>query len=149
MEKSASTSLSFIEPYEEQEAKNLISKELGFDPPKPAGYHMLIKLYIRPEELKKIKREDGTEATIYLGDAQRMEDQYRTCVALVIAQGPECYQETETKKFPQGPWCRVGDWVVFPRHEGTRFVYKGVPMFFIPDDRIFGTVFDPQDVVRD
>src|SRR6266850_3209997 len=139
---------SFIEPYEEQLAKELIAKELGFEPPKPAGYHMLIKLYIRPEELKTIIRDDGTEAKIYLGDAQRMEDQYRTCVALVVAQGPECYQESGTKKFPHGPWCKVGDWIVFPRHEGTRFVYKGVPMFFIPDDRIFGTVFDPQDVVR-
>lgn len=149
MEQSDMANVSFIESHEEQVAKDLIAQELGFEPPRPAGYHMLIKLYIRPEEYKTIVREDGTEAKIYLSDTHRFEDQYRTCVALVIAQGPECYKDRKGEKFIEGPWCKVGDWVVFPRHEGTRFVYKGVPMFFIPDDRIFGTVMDPQDVTRD
>ena len=139
--------VSFIESDEEQMAKDLISQSLGFEPPRPAGYHMLIKLYIRPEKLKSLIGPDGKELTLYTPDTVRAEDQFRTCVALVMSHGPDCYKDPQ--KFPLGPWCKVGDWVVFPRHEGTRFVYKGVPMFFIPDDRIFGTVLDPQDVTRE
>jgi hypothetical protein len=140
-------SLSYIESHEEQEAKELITQQLGFEPPRPAGYHLLVKLYIRPEEVSRIKGDDGVERKIYLPESTRAEDRYRSISALVIAKGPECYKGDRFKE--SGAWCKIGDWVVIPRHEGHQIVYRDIPMHVIPDDRVLLVVDDPSVVRRD
>lgn len=141
--------LSFIEPYEEQVAKDLIDQSFiqmtgkPFDM-RPAGYLVALKIYVRPEELKTIKREDGTEATLYLPDIVRAEDKFQSCAALVCAMGPEAYQGEKYKD--SGPWCKVGDWVMIPRYEATALSYRGVAMALLPDDRILAVISDPTDV---
>ena len=47
------------------------------------------------------------------------------------------------------PWCKVGDWIVIPRNEGTQVNYRGIPMQFIPDDRVLAIIEDPTHVTRD
>lgn len=141
--------LSFIEPYEEQVAKDLIDQSFiqmtgkPFDM-RPAGYLVALKIYVRAEELKTIKRDDGTEATIYLPDIVRAEDKFQSCAALVCAMGPEAYQGEKFKD--SGPWCKVGDWVMIPRYEATALSYRGVAMALLPDDRILAVIADPTDV---
>ncbi len=64
-------SMSNIEEHEEAEAKALIDQHFiemtgkPFDM-RPAGYLVAVKIYVRPEELKTITQEDGTEVTLYL-----------------------------------------------------------------------------------
>jgi hypothetical protein len=137
---------SFIEPFEEQEAKDFIKNQLGYEAPRPCGYYVLIKLYIRPEEMKTIKTAEGKEVTLYAPDTVRVEDRYISIAALVLALGPDCYQHERFKH--SGPWCKPGDWVLIPRNEGTQFLYNEHPVHLIPDDRILMVIPDPTIVRR-
>jgi len=142
------STISFIETHEEEDAKEFVRKHLGFDPPRPTGYHLAIMIYTRPEEVKKIVNDQGEEVTLYAPDSVRTEDRYRSMTALVVAMGPEAYVHKERFK-ESGPWCKVGDWVIIPRNEGTQIIYKEVPMQLIPDDRILCVIDDPAVVRRD
>ena len=142
-------SMSNIEPHEEELAKQFIDEQFTemtgqpFDM-RPAGYLVAVKIYIRPEELKTIKKEDGTEVTLYLPDTVRAEDKYSSVSALVCAVGPEAYQGEKFER--SGPWCKVGDWILIPRYESTMVSYRGVAMALLPDDRVMAVVTGPEDV---
>ena len=146
--------LSYIEPHEEviaralidQQFKEITGKPFGF---RPGGFYLACRIYIRPDELKKIKREDGTEATIYLPDQARTEDRYSSCSALVCAVGPQAYRgvySDGSPRYPEGPWAKVGDWVAIPRQESFLVSYRGVALAVIPDDKVIGVIEDPTDV---
>ena len=151
----SSNKLSFIEASEEPEAKEFIEKQLGFPAPRPAGYHLYVKLYIREEDVHTIKDKDGNAILdsngkpmyIALPETSTRNDKYRSCTALVISTGPEAHKGERFKE--SGPWCRVGDWAVIPRHEGIQVNYRGIPMMLIPDDRILSVIEDPSYVTRD
>jgi co-chaperonin GroES (HSP10) len=143
-------SMSNIEPHEEELAKNLINEHFvemtgkPFDM-RPAGYLVAVKIYVRPEELKTITQDDGTEVTLYLPDTVRAEDKYSSVSALVCAVGPEAYQGDKFER--SGPWCKVGDWVLIPRYESTMVSYRGVAMALLPDDRVMAVITGPEDVM--
>ncbi len=159
--------LSFIEEYEEEEAKVQVEKHLGFEPPRMSGIHMAVKVYVRGEEVQYyVDPRTGIETAIAIPDEVRAEDKYRSCVALVVSQGPDCYkgkmfEESNfmktirlffgkwMKPSKKVPWCKVGDWVMIPRNEGTQINYRDVPMQMIRDVCIYGTVEDPEFVRRD
>jgi co-chaperonin GroES (HSP10) len=65
-----------------------------------------------------------------------------TC-GLVLAMGPHCYDKD---KFPEGPWCKKGDWVVFARYAGSRIMIDGGEVRLLNDDEILATVKDPEDI---
>ena len=142
-------SMSNIEPHEEEMAKDLINQHFiemtgqPFDM-RPAGYLVAVKIYVRPEELKTITQDDGTEVTLYLPDTVRAEDKYSSVSALVCAVGPEAYQGEKFER--SGPWCKVGDWILIPRYESTMVSYRGVAMALLPDDRVMAVVTGPEDV---
>jgi len=141
--------MSNIEPNEEAEAKQVIDEQFiemtgqPFDM-RPAGYLVAVKIYIRPEELKTIKQEDGTEVTLYLPDTVRAEDKYSSVSAVVCAVGPEAYQGEKFER--SGPWCKVGDWILIPRYESTMVSYRGVAVALLPDDRVMAVITGPEDV---
>ena len=139
--------LSYIEPFEEEEAKRFIDEKLGFDPPRPCGHQLYIKIYVRDEEIKTIKDNEGIERKLYIPATASTSDRFRSCVGLVIAQGPDCYKDSIFRS--PDPWCRIGDWVIFPRHEGMQIVYRGIPMMVLPDNKIAGIVEDPTYVTRE
>jgi co-chaperonin GroES (HSP10) len=142
-------SMSNIEPHEEALAQQFIDEQFvemtgkPFDM-RPAGYLVAVKIYIRPEELRTIKKEDGTEVTLYLPDTVRAEDKYSSVSALVCAVGPEAYQGEKFER--SGPWCKVGDWILMPRYESTMVSYRGVAMALLPDDRVMAVITGPEDV---
>ena len=142
-------SMSNIEPHEEEMAKDLINQHFiemtgqPFDM-RPAGYLVAVKIYVRPEELKTITQDDGTEVTLYLPDTVRAEDKYSSVSSLVCAVGPEAYQGEKFER--SGPWCKVGDWILIPRYESTMVSYRGVAMALLPDDRVMAVVTGPEDV---
>lgn len=149
------SSTSFVEESEEEEAKKFIEQHLGFPAPRPCGYHMYVKIHVREEDVHQIKDEkgnpilgeDGKPLYIALPDTMRANDKFRNCTALVVSQGIEAYQGERFKC--SGPWCKVGDWVVIPRNEGTQVNYRGIPMQIIPDDRVLSVIEDPNYVTRD
>ena len=145
---------SYIEDHEVAEAEKVIAEEfaaLTGKPglPRPVGPWLAIKIYIRPEELKTITNDQGEKVTLYLPDASRASDKWTNCVGLVVGMGPAAYtgkNSDGSDRFPEGAWCRVGDFVVFPRYEGQVFMWRGVAMMLIYDDKVQMVVSDPTEV---
>lgn len=159
---------SYVEDHEVEEAKKIIEESLGFEVPRVCGYHMVVKIFVRPEDVHEFTDEKGNKKSIYLPESATAQDKFRSCVALVLNQGPECYtgkrfQENPVIRFfrktglfkswlgpiRKRPWCKVGDWVVIARNAGPQVNYRGMPVTYLPDDQIFGVVPDPTFVTRD
>lgn len=115
-----------------------ISAEEQPDPevlPKIPGYHVLI----RPVSVKA-----ETKGGIILPDSTKNDIAYLTTVGKVLSIGDTAYEDKE--KFPNGPWCSVGDYVCYGKHTGQKFFYKGVRMILLFDDQISMVVEDPKDL---
>lgn len=130
--------LSYIEDHEIEEAKDLIKELCDIPLPELDGTTIAVKLYIRPEEIKAIKRADGTIGKIYLPESITVHDKYRNCTALVISLGAAC------KDAP----FRVGDWLLIPRNEGVQFSWYGHVLHFIESNRIYGAIRSPDIIAK-
>ena len=91
-----------VEGYERLKTKE--SEKL----PKPTGWRMLVLPFKMPEK---------TRGGLYLGQDTLERQQVASTCGLVLAMGPHCYDK---EKFPEGPWCKKGDWVIFARYAGSR-----------------------------
>ena len=162
---------SFINKHEERFAKEFVSEhlqELGFPKgtPCPPGVRLAVKVYVRPEEISVFTDDNGEKKAIYLPKSSMSNDRYRSWVGLVLAMGPDCYRGPRFEeswfvrlarvffnrlmpKRTKYPYCKVGDWVVFPRNEGTQINYLGTPIQYILDDVVMDVVQDPRHVTRD
>jgi len=105
--------------------------------PNPAGYRMLCAL---PEV------EEKTEGGVYKSDVTIHHEELLTTVLFVVKQGPDCYKDE--KRFPSGPWCKEGDFVLVRLHAGTRVKIHGREFRLINDDSVEGVVEDPRGISR-
>ena len=64
----------------------------------------------------------------------------------VLKVGPLAYYDKE--KFPTGPWCKKGDWVIFARYAGSRLPIEGGEVRLLNDDEVLGTIGDPEAVLH-
>ena len=71
--------------------------------PKPTGWRMLVLPF---------KMKDKTKGGLLLAEDTLERQQVASQVGLVLAMGPDCYKDKE--RYPDGPWCKVNDWVMFP-----------------------------------
>jgi hypothetical protein len=69
-----------------------------------------------------------------------------TTVLFVVDLGPDCYKNKD--KFPTGPWCKKGDFVLVRPNSGSRLVIHGREFRMINDDTVEGTVDDPRGIKR-
>ena len=106
--------------------------------PEPVGYKLLC---VVPDVSETI---DGTNL-VKSSDAMRREEQ-TTTVLFVVKVGPDAYKDTA--KFPNGPWCKEGDFVMTRTYTGTRFKMYGKEMRLINDDQIEGVVQDPRGITH-
>jgi co-chaperonin GroES (HSP10) len=103
------------------------------------GYYILIFIF-KPPVVKKSK------GGIYIPDNAVEEDyEYRSTVGLVLKVGEDAYPED---RYPTGPWCKVGDWVTFPRANGVQFRCDGALLINVPDDKIINVIDDPRRISR-
>jgi co-chaperonin GroES (HSP10) len=65
----------------------------------------------------------------------------------VLARAMESDAYADKEKFPNGPWCKQGDWVVFGRYAGSRIRIDGGEVRLLNDDEILGTVDNPEDIL--
>ncbi len=86
-----------------------------------------------------------TKGGVLLTDKTIEDSQLTASVALVLDTGADAYKDKE--KFPNGPWCKQGDWVVFGRYAGSRLKIEGGEVRLLNDDEILGTVETPEDVL--
>jgi len=105
--------------------------------PKPCGYRILIAL---PEV------EEKYESGILKADVTRRHEEISTVIGAVLELGPDAYKDPE--KFPNGPWCKEGDFVIIRAYSGTRFKLYGKEFRLINDDTVEGVVADPRGFSR-
>ena len=105
--------------------------------PEPSGFRILIAL----PEVKEM-----TEGGIYKPEDVRKIEEVATVVGFVLKLGPDAY--ADEKRFPTGPWCLEGDWVLFRAFTGTRVRIHGKEFRLINDDSVEAVVRDPHGIVK-
>lgn len=105
--------------------------------PQPSGYRILCAV---PDIEKEY------ESGILKADETSRREELLTTVLFVVALGPDCYKDTT--RFPSGPWCKVGDFVLVRPNSGTRVVIHGKEMRLLNDDTIEAVVLDPRGIKR-
>jgi co-chaperonin GroES (HSP10) len=105
--------------------------------PKAAGYHILCMV---PEADKEY--ESGIAKA---SDTMKYEE-VLTPVLFVMDIGPDAYQDKE--RFPSGPLCKVGDFVLIRPSSGSRLKIHGREFRIINDDSVEAVVEDPRGITR-
>lgn len=105
--------------------------------PTPTGYRILCAL---PEVEKEY--ENG----LLKADETMRHENLLATVLFVVAMGPDCYGDKD--RFPTGPWCKVGDFVLVRPNAGTRVEIHGTEMRVINDDSVEAVVLDPRGIRR-
>ena len=105
--------------------------------PEPSGYKILCAL---PEV------EDKYESGILKADTTVKVEEHSTVVLFVVKMGPQAYADMD--KFPSGPWCKQGDFIIARAYSGTRFKIHGREFRLINDDQVEAVVQDPRGITR-
>ena len=118
-----------------------MSTDEGLDlsklPLKPVGFKLLIAL---------LPAEEKTEGGIIIPDNPKDREHTASIMGNVLAMGPLAYLDKD--KFPAGPWCGVGDWVMFKSYSGIRLKIRGQELRLINDDTVEAVVADPRLIKR-
>lgn len=105
--------------------------------PEPSGYRILCAV---PDV------EEKTEGGLYKADITKHYEELTTPVLFVLKLGPDCYKDE--KRFPSGPWCKEGDFIVTRPMAGSRIKIHGREFRMINDDAVEGVVEDPRGITR-
>ena len=105
--------------------------------PSPTGYRLLVLPYAGPEK---------TKGGLYLSDTTQDTIQMTTVCAYVLKVGDQAYKDES--KFPNGPWCKKGDWIIFGRYAGSRFKIEGGEVRNLNDDEIIAKINNPEDILH-
>lgn len=105
--------------------------------PEPATYHLLCMLPEAKEEY-----EGGL-----LKASQTMQYEELLSPVLFVAKiGPDAFKDE--KRFPNGPSCKVGDFIIVRPNTGTRMKIHGTEWRIINDDSVEAVIDDPRGVQR-
>jgi co-chaperonin GroES (HSP10) len=118
-------------------ANKIEDEDLKARLPLPSGYRLLIAI---PEVNEK------TEGGVFMPEQLKKAEETASIVGFVVKAGPEAYGDTN--KFPNGPWCNEGDFVIFRSYSGTRFKVLGKEFRLINDDTVEAVVEDPRGYSR-
>ena len=105
--------------------------------PDPSGYRILCAI---PEV------EGKYESGLIKADLTMHHEELLTTVLFVMKLGPDCYKDPT--RFPSGPWCKEGDFVLVRPHAGTRVKIHGREFRIINDDSVEAVVEDPRGISR-
>ena len=105
--------------------------------PEPCGWRLLV-LPFTPKE--------KTKGGILIAQESLEKLRIATNCGYVLKMGPLAYYAKE--KFPTGPWCKKGDWVIFARYAGSRLPIEGGEVRLLNDDEVLGTIQDPESVLH-
>jgi co-chaperonin GroES (HSP10) len=106
--------------------------------PKPVGYRVLVALPNVEETF------DGSD--LIKANATKHHEYIMSIIGLVLEVGDQAYADTE--RFPTGPWCKQGDYVMFRANSGTRFIIDGKEYRLMNDDSIEAVVTDPRGIQK-
>ena len=106
--------------------------------PQPTGWRMLVLPF---------KMKEKTKGGLVLAETTLERQQVASQVGLVMAMGPQCYKDKE--RYPEGPWCKVKDWVMFARYASSRIKIDGGEMRLLNDDEVLATIDSPEDILHE
>ena len=113
-------------------------EEKGKQLPDPVGYHILCAI---PEAEKEYEG-----SSIAKADETMRVEEVLTTVLFVVKLGPECY--SDKTRFPNGPWCKQGDFILVRPNSGSRLLIHGREFRLIYDDTVEAVVQDPRGIKR-
>lgn len=116
---------------------SLIPEEAISRIPRPTGWRVAILPYRGAER---------TKSGIVIAEETQKRTQLATNCGYVLSLGDLAYKDES--KFPFGPWCKEGDWIIFGRYAGSRISIDGGEIRFLNDDEILGIVNDPEDILH-
>ena len=128
-----------IEKYEskpEEKEKEITTESSKL--PKPTGWRMLVLPF---------KMKEKTKGGIIIAETSLERQQVASQCGLVLRMGPDCY--TDKERYPDGPWCKEKDWVIFARYAGSRIKIEGGEVRMLNDDEILATVDNPEDIIHE
>ena len=105
--------------------------------PDPTGYKILIAL---PEPDKEF------EGGILKANKTLQDEEIGSIIGMVLKVGPDCYKDPQ--RFPSGPYCKEGDWIIMRSYSGTRFKVESEEFRLINDDTVEAVVDDPRGFTR-
>lgn len=105
--------------------------------PDPSGYRILCAI---PDIDRK------TAGGVLKADITLQHEELLTTVLFVVKMGPDCYKDE--RRFPSGPWCKEGDFILTRPHAGSRVKIHGREFRILNDDSVEGVVEDPRGVSR-
>ena len=105
--------------------------------PQPTGWRILVLPF---------KMNEKTKGGVIMNESTLERQQVASQCGNVLAMGSECYKDKE--RYPTGPWCKVGDWVVFARYAGSRINIEGGEVRLLNEDEVLATVKDPEDLLH-
>jgi|TARA_B100000959_G_scaffold7919_1_gene8026 chaperonin GroES len=105
--------------------------------PKPTGWRLLVLPF---------RMDEKTKGGLLLGQDTLDKQQVASQCGNVLAMGPLCYKDKE--RYPDGPWCKIGDWVIFARYAGSRIQIEGGEIRLLNEDEILATVKNPEDILH-
>lgn len=117
---------------------NASAEEKAKQVPDPTSYHLLCVL---PE----IEEEYGETGLVKAGQTMHYEE-LLSPVLFVVKLGPDAYKDE--KRFPSGPSCKAGDFVLVRPNTGTRIKIHGKEFRIINDDSVEAVVQDPRGISR-
>ena len=106
--------------------------------PKPTGWRLLVLPF---------KMKETTKGGLHLAETTLERQQVASQVGLVMAMGPQCYKDKE--RYPEGPWCKEKDWIMFARYAGSRIKIDGGEMRLLNDDEVLATIDSPEDILHE
>jgi chaperonin GroES len=120
-----------IEKYETEPEKTVTTEATKL--PKPTGWRMLVLPF---------KMNEKTKGGLILAETSLEKQQVASQCGL-----PDCYRDKE--RYPEGPWCKEKDWVIFARYAGSRIKIEGGEVRMLNDDEILATVDNPEDIIHE
>ena len=108
--------------------------------PDPRTFHILC---VVPEAMQEYA--ESEVGLIKSNQAMHFEE-VLTPVLFVVKLGPDCYKDTT--RFPSGPSCKEGDFVIVRPNSGTRLKIHGREFRIINDDSVEAVVEDPRGISR-
>ena len=105
--------------------------------PQPTGWRLIVLPF---------KMDEKTKGGIIMNETTLEKQQVASQCGNVLAMGPQCYSDKE--RYSEGPWCKVGDWVIFARYAGSRIQIEGGEIRLLNEDEILATIENPEDILH-
>jgi co-chaperonin GroES (HSP10) len=126
-----------VERVDPEDVENQSAEAKAKQLPDPQGWKLLCAL---------IEVDDAYVSGLIKADVTKKTEELTSPVLFVIKVGPSAYKDTE--KFPDGPWCKEGDFVITRPYTGTRIMIHGREFRVINDDQVEAVVQDPRGISR-